>query len=77
VSHELQRHGLQFNVNVEIGNLTLGSAACGGTKDASMPGELGQVSSYAAAIKMVTPEGELLEINEDEPELLQPIRDHL
>jgi FAD/FMN-containing dehydrogenase len=74
VSHELQRHGLQFNVNVEIGNLTIGSAACGGTKDASMPGELGQVCSYATAIKMVTPSGDLVEINEEQPELLQVAR---
>lgn len=74
VSHELQRHGLQFNVNVEIGNLTIGSAACGGTKEASMPGELGQVCSYASAIKMVSPEGELIEFDEDRPELLQVAR---
>lgn len=32
---ELERNGLQFYVNVEIGNLTVGSSACGGTKDAS------------------------------------------
>ena len=43
VDQELQKHNLQFYVNVELGNLTMGSAACGGTKDASMPGEFGQV----------------------------------
>ena len=32
---ELERNGLQFFVNCEIGNLTVGSGACGGTKDAS------------------------------------------
>jgi FAD/FMN-containing dehydrogenase len=61
-------------VNVEIGNLTIGSAACGGTKDASMPGELGQACSYACAMKMVTPSGETLEITEEQPELLQAAR---
>ena len=45
VDQELQKHNLQFYVNVELGNLTMGSAACGGTKDASMPGEFGQVCS--------------------------------
>ena len=74
VNVELQKHNLQFYVNVEIGNLTLGSAACGGTKDASMPGEYGQVASYATRIKMVTPAGELVEVTEDDPELLQATR---
>jgi len=57
VAKELEKRDLQFFVNVELGNLSLGSAATGGTKDASMPGEFGQVCSYAAAIKMVTPDG--------------------
>ena len=74
VAKELQRHGLQFYVNVELGNLTIGSACCGGTKDASMPGEFGQVCSYASLIKLVTPSGELLEVSEDDPELLQIMR---
>ena len=74
VAKELQKHGLQFYVNVEIGNLTIGSAACGGTKDASMPGEFGQACSYASEIKMVTPLGEIVEITEDQPELLQAAR---
>jgi hypothetical protein len=74
VNQELQKHNLQFNVNVELGNLSIGSACCGGTKDASMPGELGQVCSYASAIKMVTPSGGLVEITEDQPELLHVAR---
>jgi FAD/FMN-containing dehydrogenase len=39
VAHELQKQNLQFFVNTEIGSLSIGSAACCGTKDASMPGE--------------------------------------
>lgn len=54
VNLELQKHNLQFNVNLELGNLTIGSAACGGTKDASMPGEFGQVCSYASAIRWMS-----------------------
>src|SRR6516162_9756197 len=46
IAHELEKHGLQFYVNTEIGSLSAGSAACAGTKDASMPGEFGQVGSY-------------------------------
>lgn len=74
VAHELERHNLQFNVNVQLGNLTMGSAACGGTKDASMPGEFGQVASYAQVIKMVTPAGDFVEITDADPELLQVTR---
>jgi len=74
VAKELQKHGLQFYVNVEIGNPTIGSAACGGTKDASMPGEFGQACSYASVIKLVTPSGEIVEVTEEQPELLQAVR---
>jgi hypothetical protein len=74
VAHELREHGKQFHVNLEIGCLSIGTAACGGTKDSSMPGELGQVSSYAIAMKLVTPSGERLEVGEDQPELLRILR---
>jgi FAD/FMN-containing dehydrogenase len=74
VNHELRRHRRQFFVNVELGNLTIGSAATGGTKDASMAGEFGQIASYAVIIKMVLPDGELLEVTEADPELLQVVR---
>ena len=52
IAHELEKHGLQFYVNTEIGSLSVGSAACAGTKDASMPGEFGRVGSYITNIKM-------------------------
>jgi len=74
VAHELRRHGLQFHVNVEIGNLTMGAAASSGTKDASMPGEYGQVNSYLVGMKLVTPAGDLLEVTEDDADLLQALR---
>ncbi len=74
IAKELEKQGLQFYVNTEIGNLTAGSAACCGTKDGSMPGEFGQVNSYISRVKMVLPSGELLEVSEDQPELLQKVR---
>ena len=46
IAKELEKHSLQFYINTEIGSLSAGSAACCGTKDASMPGEFGQVGSY-------------------------------
>src|ERR1035441_10959126 len=70
VAHELQKHGMQFYVNTEIGSLSVGSACCAGTKDASMPGEYGQVGSYITSIKMVLPSGELLEASDQQPDLM-------
>ncbi len=71
----LEAKGLQFYVNTEIGNLSAGSAACAGTKDASFPGEYGQVGSYITGVKMVLPSGNLLEVSEDRnPELMQIVR---
>src|SRR2546425_8427409 len=55
IARELEKHNLQFYVNTEIGSLSAGSAACAGTKDASMPGEYGQVGSYIIGVKMVLP----------------------
>jgi FAD/FMN-containing dehydrogenase len=74
VAHELQKHGLQFYVNTEIGSLSVGSASCAGTKDASMPGEYGQVGSYITRIKMVLPSGELFEASDQQPDLIQKVR---
>ncbi len=74
VAQELEKHNLQFYVNVEIGSLSVGSAACAGTKDASMPGEFGQVGSYIDRIKMVLPSGELFEVTAQQPKLMQMVR---
>lgn len=74
VAKELEKRNLQFYVNTEIGNLSVGSAACSGTKDGSMPGEYGQVGSYVTGIEMVLPSGEILKVDESQPELLQQVR---
>ena len=74
VAKELEKHGLQFYVHIELGNITVGAASCTHTKDASFPGEYGTVSSYAIGMKAVLPTGEILEVTEDQPELLQAMR---
>jgi FAD/FMN-containing dehydrogenase len=74
VAKELEERNLQFYVNTEIGSLSAGSAACAGTKDASMPGEYGQVGSYIIGVKMVLPSGELLEVDETQADLMQKVR---
>src|SRR5206468_2945540 len=74
IADELRKHGLQFHVTTEIGNLSAGSAACCGTKDSSFPGEYGQVGSYVTRVKMVLPSGEIVEITDDQPELMQKVR---
>ncbi|HEY2385263.1 MAG TPA: FAD-binding oxidoreductase [Terriglobia bacterium] len=74
IAQELEKHNLQFYVNTEIGSLSAGSAATAGTKDASMPGEYGQVGSYITRIRMVLPSGDILEVSDDQPELMQLVR---
>jgi FAD/FMN-containing dehydrogenase len=71
----LRKKKLQFMLNIEIGNITLGSAACCQTKDALDGIALGQVNSYLTGIKWVSPSGELQEASESKnPELLPYIR---
>jgi hypothetical protein len=71
----LQRENLQFMLNIEIGNMTLGSAACCHSKDSLDGVEFGQVNSYMTGVKWVTPAGELAEASETKnPELLPKIR---
>jgi FAD/FMN-containing dehydrogenase len=74
MARELEKRNLQFYVNTEIGSLTAGSAACAGTKDASFAGEYGQVGSYVIGVKLVLPNGDLLEVTEAQPELMQKVR---
>jgi FAD/FMN-containing dehydrogenase len=74
MARELEKRNLQFYVNTEMGSLTAGSAACAGTKDASFAGEYGMVGSYVTGIKMVLPNGELLEVTESQPDLMQKVR---
>lgn len=79
-ARELEKHSLQFFVNVELGNLTVGSGACGGTKDASYfseesgKHEFGQVAAYVVGLKAVLPNGEILESTEAQGELLEVMR---
>jgi FAD/FMN-containing dehydrogenase len=74
-SDALRDQELQFMTNIEIGNMTLGSAACCHSKDALDGIEFGQVSSYVTKIKWVTPTGDLAEASEAEsPDLLRIMR---
>src|SRR6185295_6324378 len=71
----LRQQNLQFILNIEIGNLTLGSAACCQTKDSLDGVEFGQVNSYVTGVKWVSPSGTLEEASQDEnPELLSLVR---
>ncbi len=59
VAEALLRHGQQFHINTEIGNVTLGAVACAATKDSSLIGtsHWGQVSSFVTGVKVVTADG--------------------
>jgi FAD/FMN-containing dehydrogenase len=76
---EIEKHGLQFYVNIELGNLTLGSGGTGNTKDASYfangDWEYGQVDSYCCGMKIVTHDGTIREVTEEaEPDLMEALR---
>jgi hypothetical protein len=74
-SKALRERELQFMTNIEIGNITLGSAACCHTKDALDGIEFGQVGSYVTRIRWVAPGGDLMEASEEaSPELLRKVR---
>ncbi len=74
-SKALRAHSLQMMLNIEIGNMTLGSAACCHSKDALDGIQFGQVSSYVTQIKWVTPSGDLAEASEaDNPDQLRIAR---
>src|SRR5690242_943135 len=67
----LREQDLQFLINIEIGNMTLGSAACCHSKDALDGVEFGQVNSFLTGMKWVDPAGRLQEANEaSDPDLL-------
>ena len=51
----LRKQKLQFILNIEIGNMTLGSAACCHTKDALDGIGFGQVNSFVTGVKWVSP----------------------
>ena len=74
-SKALREQNLQFITNIEIGNITLGSAACCQTKDALDGVEFGQVNSYVTKIKWVTPSGDLGEASAaDSGDLLRVVK---
>src|SRR5204863_8780786 len=75
VAAALRKRGLQFLLDIEIWNATLGSLVCCHSKDAIDGVEHGQVASYVTRVKWVDPTGELQQASEDEdPALLARMR---
>lgn len=74
-SKALGAQNLQMMLNIEIGNMTLGSAACCHTKDGLDGIQFGQVSSYVIGMRWITPSGDLAEASEQgNPDLMQFMR---
>jgi FAD/FMN-containing dehydrogenase len=77
VAQELARHGRQFHINTEIGNVTLGAVASAATKDSSLIGtsHWGQVSSFVSALKVVMADGSVRTFTErDNPQEMRLLR---
>lgn len=74
VSKELERHGLEFYVALQIGNATMGSIACCASKDGSYPGVFGQASAYCTSMTLIRADGSFVTIDESQPERLRIAR---
>jgi hypothetical protein len=74
-SKALREKNLQMMLNIEIGNMTLGSAACCHSKDGLDGIQFGQICSYVTAMRWVTPAGDLAEASQQgNPDLLHTMR---
>lgn len=74
VSRQLERHGKEFYVALQIGNATMGSVACCASKDGSYPGVFGQANSYCTSMTMIKADGNVVIIDESQPDLLRAAR---
>lgn len=74
VSKELERHGLEFYVALQIGNATMGSIACCASKDGSYPGIFGQANAYCTSMTLVKADGSIATIDESTPDLMRAAR---
>lgn len=74
VTKELNKKGLNFPVNLQVGNVTLGSVACCATKDGSYPGVFGQAGAYVTHIRLVRTDGTVEDIDDTQPELFAAVR---
>lgn len=74
VTKELNQKGLNFPVNLQVGNVTVGSVACCATKDGSYPGVFGQAGAYVTHVRLVRPDGSIEDIDESQPELFAAVK---
>lgn len=74
VTKELNKKGLNFPVNLQVGNVTVGSVASCATKDGSYPGVFGQAGAYVTHVRMVRPDGSIEDIDESRPELFAAVK---
>lgn len=74
VQRALVEKGLHFFVDLQIGNVTLGSLATCDTKDAAWPENFGQLGAYVTHIKLALVSGEVLEVDERNSHLFRAVR---
>ena len=74
VQQALVDRGLHFFVDLQIGNVTLGSLATCDTKDGAYLGEFGQLGAYVTRLKLATASGEILVVDDQDPALLHAVR---
>lgn len=74
LARRLYESGLQLPVDVDFGNFTMGSAACGQIKGLAAFGQSSLLSSYMTAARMITPTGRELTVTGDKGDLIRVVR---
>ncbi|MEM7101291.1 MAG: FAD-binding protein [Pseudomonadota bacterium] len=74
VEKALVAKGKHFYVDLQIGNVSMGSLATCDTKDGAYPNEYGQIGAYVVRVKLATADGQVIEVDESQPELLKAVR---
>lgn len=74
LTKKLNKQGLNLPVNLQVGNVTVGSVACCATKDGSYTGVFGQAGAYVTKVKLIRPNGDIEVIDESQAELLAAVR---
>ena len=65
VARALEKKGYQFEVNTEMGNVTVGAAASAGTKDSTFPEGSGQIGASVLWMRVVNPDGSVQQVGRD------------
>ncbi len=74
LAEELGERNLELIGGFDLANRTAGGAVCSASLEPSMPGDAGQFAAHATQIKLITPQGKRIVVNEGNVNLLGLMR---